>query len=403
MSIRVLSSTDVDAVVSIEDCIEAVDAAMRQYSERSVVMPVRLDEGAGPRRPPVHAGGAAWRARPRHEDDHDLSGQPHPQRPDPPGPDRRERLRNRDTPGGDRRRAPHRACALPRRPRSLRERWHAWTRSASRSSARACRRDLTSRPCSPSGPSRRSSSARALARRRSASSTRGRPSRMSASPSSTTPARQPAARTSSARCRAPGHRWLVALENVSPGTHINGVGSHGPNDREVDGPTMAAARVAVDSRESALRECGDCILAIQDGLFDESHVIDEVGEVLAGTKAGRTSVDQITVYQSCGLAVQDVADMRVARVRTRLGGRARRRRRSELDVSRLPSSRLYTSDLVRHGMGRRTAGVPATRGALRSALAGVPHPARRLPSWHCKPSTGCPRADAAGTMTQTRW
>ena len=99
----------------------------------------------------------------------------------------------------------------------------------------------------------------------------------------------------------------MRLEWLKPGCHVNGVGSHSPGAREVDGETMAAARVVVDSRDANLRECGDCMIPIAEGLFGPEHVSDEIGEVLAGTKAGRTSPEQITVYQSVGLAIQDIA------------------------------------------------------------------------------------------------
>jgi ornithine cyclodeaminase/alanine dehydrogenase len=108
---------------------------------------------------------------------------------------------------------------------------------------------------------------------------------------------------------------------LRPGCHINGVGSHGADVREVDGETMRDARVVVDSRESALRECGDCLLAIAEGLIDSAHVSDEIGEVLLGTKPGRASAAQITVYQSCGLAIQDVATARLAYEGARATGR----------------------------------------------------------------------------------
>ena len=74
--------------------------------------------------------------------------------------------------------------------------------------------------------------------------------------------------------------------SVAPGTHINGVGSHTPNTREIPGETMRDARVVVDSREASLRECGDCMIPISEGLFGHDHVADELGEVLAGTKPG---------------------------------------------------------------------------------------------------------------------
>jgi ornithine cyclodeaminase/alanine dehydrogenase-like protein (mu-crystallin family) len=100
---------------------------------------------------------------------------------------------------------------------------------------------------------------------------------------------------------------VISPTAVVPGTHINGVGSHTPNAREIPGETMRDARVIVDSRVANLSECGDCMIPIAEGLFGPEHVSDELGELLAGTKPGRTSDDQVTVYQSCGIAVQDVA------------------------------------------------------------------------------------------------
>ena len=100
---------------------------------------------------------------------------------------------------------------------------------------------------------------------------------------------------------------VTKLEWLKPGCHVNGVGSHSTSIREVDGETMAAARVVVDSRDANLRECGDCIIPIEEGLYGPEHVSDEIGEVLSGTKVGRSNPDQITVYQSVGLAIQDIA------------------------------------------------------------------------------------------------
>ena len=73
---------------------------------------------------------------------------------------------------------------------------------------------------------------------------------------------------------------------------------------------MRRARVVVDSRDANLAECGDCLIPIAEGLFGPEHVSDEIGEILAGTRPGRTSHDQLTIYQSCGLAVQDMAAAR---------------------------------------------------------------------------------------------
>jgi ornithine cyclodeaminase/alanine dehydrogenase-like protein (mu-crystallin family) len=94
---------------------------------------------------------------------------------------------------------------------------------------------------------------------------------------------------------------------VPAGVHINGVGSHTPSTREIPGETMRDARVVVDSREANLRECGDCLIPIEEGLFDADHVSDELGEILSGDKPGRTSDAEVTVYQSCGIGIQDLA------------------------------------------------------------------------------------------------
>lgn len=104
---------------------------------------------------------------------------------------------------------------------------------------------------------------------------------------------------------------VVDFSWLKPGVHINGVGSHTPDARELDGATVQAARVAVDSREAAIKEAGDFIIPIQEGLFNAEHVSDEIGELLAGLKPGRISTNQITLYKSVGIAVQDVAAARL--------------------------------------------------------------------------------------------
>ena len=95
--------------------------------------------------------------------------------------------------------------------------------------------------------------------------------------------------------------WLKA------GVHINAVGSHRPDYREIDGATMARAKVVVDSREAIMAECGDILLAIKEKAISENHLHGEIGEVLAGTKPGRSSASEVTLYKSVGIAIQDVA------------------------------------------------------------------------------------------------
>jgi ornithine cyclodeaminase len=70
---------------------------------------------------------------------------------------------------------------------------------------------------------------------------------------------------------------------------------------------MAAARIFVDRRESALNESGDYLLAAKEGVIGPDNIIGEIGELLLGTKSGRTSDTEITLFKSLGLAIEDVA------------------------------------------------------------------------------------------------
>jgi ornithine cyclodeaminase len=63
----------------------------------------------------------------------------------------------------------------------------------------------------------------------------------------------------------------------------------------------------IDSREAIMAECGDVLLAIKEQIITEAHLHGEIGEVLAGIKAGRTNADEWTLYKSVGIAIQDVA------------------------------------------------------------------------------------------------
>jgi alanine dehydrogenase len=91
------------------------------------------------------------------------------------------------------------------------------------------------------------------------------------------------------------------------GVHINAVGSHRPDHREIDGATVARAKVVVDSREAIMAECGDILLALKEKSIGENHIHGEIGEVLAGTKVGRSGASEVTLYKSVGIAIQDVA------------------------------------------------------------------------------------------------
>ena len=86
---------------------------------------------------------------------------------------------------------------------------------------------------------------------------------------------------------------------VSPGAHVNAVGAVRPDWRELDDDLVTRARLFVESREAALRESGDAIKA--------GTVVAEIGELIAHTAAGRRTEDEITLYKSVGIAVEDIA------------------------------------------------------------------------------------------------
>jgi len=100
---------------------------------------------------------------------------------------------------------------------------------------------------------------------------------------------------------------IVKSDWLKAGLHINAVGSHRPDYREIDGLVVARAKVVVDSREAIMAECGDILLAIKEKTINENHVYGEIGEILAGVKAGRSNAGEITLYKSVGIAIQDVA------------------------------------------------------------------------------------------------
>lgn len=95
--------------------------------------------------------------------------------------------------------------------------------------------------------------------------------------------------------------------DLKPGVHINAVGSYKPHVREVPAETVRRARVFVDDRRAALEEAGDLIIPLRQGLIDESHILAELGAVLAGLKPGRGAEGEVTLFKSVGNAVQDLA------------------------------------------------------------------------------------------------
>jgi ornithine cyclodeaminase len=111
-------------------------------------------------------------------------------------------------------------------------------------------------------------------------------------------------------------RWLAQ------GSHVNAVGSSVPSSREVDGEAVARSRLVVDRRESALSEAGDVLGAIEDGAIGPDHVAGELADVLTGAIPGRTTNEEITMFESLGLAIEDLAA--VASAYVRFGGESPR-------------------------------------------------------------------------------
>jgi ornithine cyclodeaminase/alanine dehydrogenase-like protein (mu-crystallin family) len=99
----------------------------------------------------------------------------------------------------------------------------------------------------------------------------------------------------------------IRSEWVADGAHVIAIGAARPFQQELDPELVARARLVVDSRAAALVESGDIVRPIREGRFGEDHVAAELGEVIAGTKPGRTRADEVTLYKSLGLAVEDVA------------------------------------------------------------------------------------------------
>ena len=105
---------------------------------------------------------------------------------------------------------------------------------------------------------------------------------------------------------------VIRREWLSPGVHINAVGACLPHMRELDTATVASAALFADSRESVIAEAGDYVLAAADGAVGPDHIQAEIGDLLASGQPGRTGEREITVFESLGLAIEDLAAADVA-------------------------------------------------------------------------------------------
>lgn len=94
---------------------------------------------------------------------------------------------------------------------------------------------------------------------------------------------------------------------IQPGTHISGIGSHSPGTREIDSETVLRSKLVCDQVSACLAEAGDIIIPITEGIISKEHIYGELGEIITGKKAGRENDQEITLFKSVGLAVQDAA------------------------------------------------------------------------------------------------
>jgi ornithine cyclodeaminase len=96
-------------------------------------------------------------------------------------------------------------------------------------------------------------------------------------------------------------KWL------EPGMHVNAVGASTPPFRELDSEAVAKSRLFVDRRESATNEAEDLLAPRREGIIGDDHIRGELGDLLLGKVQGRLAEDEITLFKSVGLAVEDLA------------------------------------------------------------------------------------------------
>jgi len=107
---------------------------------------------------------------------------------------------------------------------------------------------------------------------------------------------------------------------LTQGIHINAIGSFRPDARELDDDTVLRSKVVVDSREATLVEAGDIVIPLKANVISQTHIYAEIGEIITGKKRGRISDDEITLFKSVGLGVQDAAAAYLAYKKAREAG-----------------------------------------------------------------------------------
>jgi ornithine cyclodeaminase/alanine dehydrogenase-like protein (mu-crystallin family) len=113
---------------------------------------------------------------------------------------------------------------------------------------------------------------------------------------------------------------ILEGEWIAPGAHLNVVGSSIATTAEIDTPAVVRARFFVDCRLSAVNEGGEYLRALQAGAISPGHIRGEIGEVANGSKPGRLSAADVTLYKSLGIAPQDLASTHYVLERARAAG-----------------------------------------------------------------------------------
>ena len=107
---------------------------------------------------------------------------------------------------------------------------------------------------------------------------------------------------------------------LAAGTHINAVGAFTPSTRELDTETVRRARLIIDAESAAGREAGEILLPLSERAINKAHVKGTLADVVSGRVAGRESESEITVFKSCGLAIEDLVTARLAYTRATAEG-----------------------------------------------------------------------------------
>jgi ornithine cyclodeaminase len=113
---------------------------------------------------------------------------------------------------------------------------------------------------------------------------------------------------------------VLAGEWLWPGTHVNAVGASLRSARELDTDAVVRSSLFVDRRESAMNEAGDFLIPRDEGAIDETHIRGEIGDIVLGKLQGRERDDEITLFKSLGLAVEDIASAKLIYERAKATG-----------------------------------------------------------------------------------